>query len=528
MRRDGPALRAALRPRRAHLLHAALQQARGAGAHGLRPARPAPAPRRRARRGRGGARSGARAASFNVVPRGTHHAAHGAAPGREDDRAGAASRWPTPAADLLWAAGVGRGPGRLRGLRALSSAWPTARRRGASWASRRATAAARRSWPSSATGIPAGRASRARLESGQATPRERARERRRPKVVPMPAGRAPESRSAGARRCGASGERLRPGASRCERELPRTARAGERERPARHAGARLLQAGANGLSWATLARAAARALLRVALRGDGRVRLRPAVRARRSGRSSSSSTPSGGGSRRAGIEHVPASGPGADRGQPLGRAALRRAHDQARGAPRAPGAPRVPHAGPRHVRAPARSWPRCWPSRGEVRANPENGERAAAAAASSSASSRRASRAWASASSERYKLARFGRGGFVRIALRTGAPIIPVRGGRRRGDPPRDREGRLGRPPARASRTSRSRPPSRRWGRSGLVPLPTKWSIDFARARCDLGAYGPEARRGPDPGEPALREVRSTIQRMIDGRLARRRSVWFG
>ena len=42
-------------PGRPHLLHADLQQARGAGAHGLRPAPPAPSPRGRAGRGGGGA-----------------------------------------------------------------------------------------------------------------------------------------------------------------------------------------------------------------------------------------------------------------------------------------------------------------------------------------------------------------------------------------------------------------------------------------------------------------------------------------
>ena len=41
-------------------------------------------------------------------------------------------------------------------------------------------------------------------------------------------------------------------------------------------------------------------------------------------------------------------------------------------------------------------------------------------------SSPRGSRAPASPSRERYRLQRFGRGGFVEIALRTGAPIVPV------------------------------------------------------------------------------------------------------
>ena len=40
---------------------------------------------------------------------------------------------------------------------------------------------------------------------------------------------------------------------------------------------------------------------------------------------------------------------------------------------------------------------------------------------------------------DRYRLQRFGRGGFVEIALRTRAPIVPGRRGRQRGDPPEDR-----------------------------------------------------------------------------------------
>ena len=37
---------------------------------------------------------------------------------------------------------------------------------------------------------------------------------------------------------------------------------------------------------------------------------------------------------------------------------------------------------------------------------------------------------------ERYQLQRFGRGGFIKLALRTGAPHRPGRGGRRRGGHP--------------------------------------------------------------------------------------------
>ena len=64
-------------------------------------------------------------------------------------------------------------------------------------------------------------------------------------------------------------------------------------------------------------------------------------------------------------------------------------------------------------------------------------------------------------------------------------------------------------------------------GPLGLVPLPTKWSIDFADPM-DLSQYGPEAADDPILVNRLSEEVRSIIQRLIDGRLARRRSLWFG
>jgi hypothetical protein len=41
-------------------------------------------------------------------------------------------------------------------------------------------------------------------------------------------------------------------------------------------------------------------------------------------------------------------------------------------------------------------------------------------------------------------------------------------------------------------------------------------------------SYGPEAADDPILVNRLSEQVRSIVQRMIDGRLARRRSVWFG
>jgi 1-acyl-sn-glycerol-3-phosphate acyltransferase len=127
---------------------------------------------------------------------------------------------------------------------------------------------------------------------------------------------------------------------------------------------------------------------------------------------------------------------------------------------------------------------------------------------------------------QRYKLARFGRGGFVRIALRTGAPIIPCAVvGAEEIHPVVAKADWVGRPlgfpyfPI--------TPTFPLLGLLGVVPLPTKWSIDFADPM-PMDNYGPDAAEDPILVNKLSEQVRSVIQRLIDGRLARRRSVWFG
>ena len=127
---------------------------------------------------------------------------------------------------------------------------------------------------------------------------------------------------------------------------------------------------------------------------------------------------------------------------------------------------------------------------------------------------------------ERYKLARFGRGGFVRVALRSGTPIIPCAiVGAEEIHPvlgKADWVGRLlGLPYFPLT-------PTFPWlGPLGVVPLPTKWSIDFGEP-IDLSAHGPEGAEDPILVNRIAESVRATLQRMVDGRLAHRRSVWFG
>jgi 1-acyl-sn-glycerol-3-phosphate acyltransferase len=127
---------------------------------------------------------------------------------------------------------------------------------------------------------------------------------------------------------------------------------------------------------------------------------------------------------------------------------------------------------------------------------------------------------------ERYKLARFGRGGFVRVALRTGTPIIPCAVvGAEEIHPVIGKADWVGRP---FGLPYFPLTPTFPWlGPLGVVPLPTKWSIDFGEP-IDVSEHGPEGAEDPILVNRIAESVRATLQRMIDGRLARRRSVWFG
>lgn len=126
----------------------------------------------------------------------------------------------------------------------------------------------------------------------------------------------------------------------------------------------------------------------------------------------------------------------------------------------------------------------------------------------------------------RYKLARFGRGGFVRIALKTGATIVPTAVvGSEEIHPNLAQANFIGRP---FGLPYFPLTPTFPWlGLLGTIPLPTKWSIDFGEP-LDLSRYPKDAADDPILVNRLSEQVRHQIQTMIDGRLARRRSIWFG
>jgi 1-acyl-sn-glycerol-3-phosphate acyltransferase len=162
---------------------------------------------------------------------------------------------------------------------------------------------------------------------------------------------------------------------------------------------------------------------------------------------------------------------------------------------------------------------------GAVRANPENGERLLGKGELVGVFPEGV-KGVGKRFRERYKLARFGRGGFVRIALRTGAPIVPCAVvGAEEIHPVLAKADWAGRPFGLPYFPITPTFPA--LGPLGLLPLPTKWSIDFADPIA-LGRYGAEAAEDPILVNRLSEDVRATIQGLIDGRLARRRSVWFG
>jgi len=126
---------------------------------------------------------------------------------------------------------------------------------------------------------------------------------------------------------------------------------------------------------------------------------------------------------------------------------------------------------------------------------------------------------------DRYKLARFDQGGFVKMALETQAPIIPV-------SVVGAEETYISLAKSATGAKLTGLPyfpisPTFPWlGLLGLVPLPTRWYIDFGEPTV-LDDYGPGAAQNLVLVSQLSDQVRNTIQEMIHARLAQRSSVFF-
>jgi len=124
---------------------------------------------------------------------------------------------------------------------------------------------------------------------------------------------------------------------------------------------------------------------------------------------------------------------------------------------------------------------------------------------------------------ERYRLKRFGRGGVIRVALESGAPLVPV--------------GIVGAEEAHPI-LFRWRPPLRMGlpfvpvtptfpllGPLGALPLPSKWVIRIG-APLRLDPLGPDDARDELLLSRLTEDLRASIQTLVDGALRERDSVW--
>jgi 1-acyl-sn-glycerol-3-phosphate acyltransferase len=163
---------------------------------------------------------------------------------------------------------------------------------------------------------------------------------------------------------------------------------------------------------------------------------------------------------------------------------------------------------------------------GGVRACPENAERLLAhdeLVAVFPEGEKGMSKLWR----DRYRLQRFGRGGFVKLALRAQAPIIPVAvvGAD-------DAVPLLGR--VRWFARNVGIPyvpvtPTFPWlGPAGLLPLPSKWKIRFGPPIDVTRDYGPEAADDRLLVGRLSEAVRAEVQSMVDDLRQQRRGAFFG
>jgi 1-acyl-sn-glycerol-3-phosphate acyltransferase len=124
---------------------------------------------------------------------------------------------------------------------------------------------------------------------------------------------------------------------------------------------------------------------------------------------------------------------------------------------------------------------------------------------------------------ERYKLQRFGRGGFVSAALRTGVPIIPcsIVGAE-------EIYPIVGNAPTLARLLGLPYFPiiaNMALGPFAFVPLPSKWIIEFGRP-VDTASLGAAAADDPMVVFDLTDQVRETIQQSLYSLLVQRRSVF--
>lgn len=126
---------------------------------------------------------------------------------------------------------------------------------------------------------------------------------------------------------------------------------------------------------------------------------------------------------------------------------------------------------------------------------------------------------------DKYHLARFGRGGFIRLCIRTQAPLVPVVFiGSEEIHPMLAREKviskMIGAPYIPLTWTFPA------LGPLGLIPLPSKWSIHILPP-IDFSQYEPEQEKDRVLVYKLANQVREQIQETIIEKLKNRRSIWY-
>ena len=125
---------------------------------------------------------------------------------------------------------------------------------------------------------------------------------------------------------------------------------------------------------------------------------------------------------------------------------------------------------------------------------------------------------------DRYRLERFGRGGFVEIALRSGAPILPVAiVGSEEIHPKLAEAPLLAR--AAGSPFFPITPTFPFLGPLGAIPLPSRWRIEFCEP-IEVAEFGPDAAEDRALVFELSEHVRELIQQKVWENLAKRRSAF--
>lgn len=126
---------------------------------------------------------------------------------------------------------------------------------------------------------------------------------------------------------------------------------------------------------------------------------------------------------------------------------------------------------------------------------------------------------------DRYQLQRFGRGGYVRLAMRTGVPVIPTAViGAEEIHPMLWKSDVLGKAMGMPYFPFTVTFP---WlGPLGMVPLPTKWKIVFGKP-ISFKKYTARDAKSERKVQEVSQKIQAKVQTMIDKELKKRESVWY-